>query len=167
MSGSAPGTIQHGRNPRSAHLPQTDLRSAVQRDTNLSEALLTVAHLVKANRKASPCLGSDLEGAHLTGASLEAWNEDVFATLLPSARVNKGAVEQTFFNDQARLTIEAFPNQRPAEDQPSLREVHQELKASIEADSFLSEPTPAQALGEIQELATAAAMTRALGATWA
>ena len=73
--------------------------------------------------------------------------------------VNLGAL-----SDQARLTIEALPDQRPAAGQPSLRELLQELKASVDADSHLSETTRAEALGEIQELATAAKAPRANGA---
>jgi|GEM_PF-6424005 hypothetical protein len=67
-----------------------------------------------------------------------------------------GLVNLGDLSDQARLMIEALPDQRAAEGQPSLRELLQELKASIEADSHLSETTRAEALGEIQELATAA-----------
>ena len=376
LTGSAPGADLQGLNLRGAYLPQADLRGAVLRETNLSEAVLAEAHLENANLKASQCLGTDLAGAHLTGATLEAWNidqdtrlhaidcanvyllepfdelgqrrddhdrerlphdpnkrfgpgdfeayfkqvveevkllikngvdakafqqafqevmrqhpqitpesltglkrigEDVLATLQPSSSVDKGAVEQTFFaeylplqlenarlhallegerrvgeaerqraedhrnhaaqlveltgrlvppktpapsptsvtiapvispvmggnnahspspavstttilsgdgslintgtfntggglvnlgdlSDQARLTIEALPDQRTAEGQPSLRELLQELKASVDADSHLSETTRAEALGEIQELATAAKAPRANGA---
>ncbi|MFN9643521.1 MAG: hypothetical protein ACK6BG_00005, partial [Cyanobacteriota bacterium] len=66
-------------------------------------------------------------------------------------------------SDQARLTIEALPDQRPGAGQPSLRELLQELKASIDADSHLSDTTRAEALGELQELATAAKDPRANG----
>jgi uncharacterized protein YjbI with pentapeptide repeats len=72
--------------------------------------------------------------------------------------VNLGAL-----SDQASLTIEALPDQWLAEGQPSLRELLQELKASIDADSHLSETTRAEALGEIQELATAAKDPRTNG----
>ena len=75
-----------------------------------------------------------------------------------------GLVNLGDLSDQARLTIEALPDQRTAEGQPSLRELLQELKASVDADSHLSETTRAEALGEIQELATAAKAPRANGA---
>jgi uncharacterized protein YjbI with pentapeptide repeats len=65
--------------------------------------------------------------------------------------VNLGAL-----HDQARLTIEALPDQRAADGQRSLRELLQELKTCIEADSHLPELTRAEALVEIKELATAA-----------
>lgn len=74
-----------------------------------------------------------------------------------------GLVNLGDLSDQARLTIEALPDQRAAEGQPSLRELLQELKASIEADSHLSDTTRAEALGELQELATAAKDPRANG----
>ena len=75
-----------------------------------------------------------------------------------------GLVNLGDLSDQARLTIAALPDQRTAEGQPSLRELLQELKASVDADSHLSETTRAEALGEIQELATAAKDPRANGA---
>jgi len=65
--------------------------------------------------------------------------------------VNLGAL-----SDQARISIEALPEQRSAEDQPSLRELLQELKASVEADTQVPESTRAEALTEVTELAKAA-----------
>jgi uncharacterized protein YjbI with pentapeptide repeats len=59
-------------------------------------------------------------------------------------------------SDQARLTIAALPDQRTAEGQPSLRQLLQELKDSVDADSQVPESSRAEALAEIKELATAA-----------
>jgi uncharacterized protein YjbI with pentapeptide repeats len=65
--------------------------------------------------------------------------------------VNLGAL-----SDQARITIEALPEHCPDEGQPSLRELLQELKASVDGDSHLPEETRAEALTEVTELANAA-----------
>ncbi len=65
--------------------------------------------------------------------------------------VNLGAL-----SDQARITIEALPERRPEDGQPSLRELLQELKASVDADSQLPDDTRAEALTEVTELANAA-----------
>jgi uncharacterized protein YjbI with pentapeptide repeats len=67
-----------------------------------------------------------------------------------------GLVNLGDLSDQARLTIEAIPDQRPVEGQPTLRQLLQELKACLDADSHLPETTRAEALAEIKELATAA-----------
>lgn len=65
--------------------------------------------------------------------------------------VNLGAL-----SDQARISIEALSDQRSAEGQPTLRELLQELKASIDADTQVPEDTCAEALTEVTELAKAA-----------
>jgi uncharacterized protein YjbI with pentapeptide repeats len=359
LSGSAPGADLRGLNLRGAYLPQADLRGADLSEANLNEAVLTEARLEGANLKQSQCLGTDLGSAHLTGATLEAWNidhttnlhaidcsyvyllgpldalgqrrddhdrerlphdpeksfgpgdfetyfkqlikvvkllikngidanafqqafqevmrqhpeitpksvtgilpngDDVLVTLQPTANVDKGAVEQTFFanynalklenvrlqallegerqrsedrgnhaaqlaelagrlippanptpttvtiapvinpviggnnaesqattmnntsihtgdgslvntgslniaggmvnlgalSDQARITIEALPERRLVDGQPSLRELLQELKASVDVDPQLPDNTRAEALTEVTELATAA-----------
>ncbi|MFZ0406932.1 MAG: pentapeptide repeat-containing protein [Cyanobium sp.] len=67
-----------------------------------------------------------------------------------------GMVNLGDLSDQARLTIEAIPDQRPAEGQPSLRQLLQELRVSVDADTDLPETSRAEALAEIKELATAA-----------
>jgi hypothetical protein len=67
-----------------------------------------------------------------------------------------GLVNLGDLSDQARLTIKALPDQRSAEGQPSLRQMLQELKDSVDADSQLPETSRAEALGKIKELATAA-----------
>jgi hypothetical protein len=359
VGGSALGADLHGLNLRGAYLPQADFRGADLSEANLNEAVLTEARLEGANLKQSQCIGTDLGGAHLTGATLEAWNidhttnlhaidcnyvyllgpldalgqrrddhdrerlphdpkksfgpgdfetyfkqliedvkllfkngidakafhqalqevmrkhpqmtpesvtsikrngDDVLVTLQPSANVDKGAVEQTFFakynalelenvrlqallkgerqrsedrgnhaaqlaelagrlippanptpttvtiapvinpviggnnaesqattmnntsihtgdgslintgslniaggmvnlgalSDQARITIEALPERRLVDGQPSLRELLQELKASVDVDPQLPDNTRAEALSEVTELANAA-----------
>jgi hypothetical protein len=65
--------------------------------------------------------------------------------------VNLGAL-----SDQARITIEAVPESRLAADQPSLRELLSQLKASIDADTSISDTTRADALAEVNDLAQAA-----------
>ena len=67
-----------------------------------------------------------------------------------------GLVNLGDLSDQARLTIAALPDQRTAEGQPSLRQLLQELKDSVDADSQVPESSRAEALAEIKELATAA-----------
>ncbi len=67
-----------------------------------------------------------------------------------------GLVNLGDLSDQAHLTIEALPDQRPAAGQPSLRELLQELKASVDADMQLPDDTRAEALTEVTELAKAA-----------
>ena len=74
-----------------------------------------------------------------------------------------GMVHLGDLSDQACLLIDAVPEHRLAEGQPSLRELLQELKASIDADIHLSETTRADAFKELQELATAAKDPRANG----
>jgi uncharacterized protein YjbI with pentapeptide repeats len=65
--------------------------------------------------------------------------------------VNLGAL-----SDQARITIEALPERRPEDGQSSLRELLQELKASVDTDPQLPDNTRAEALTEVTELANAA-----------
>ena len=65
--------------------------------------------------------------------------------------VNLGAL-----SDRARITIEAAPDNRQAADQPSLRELLSQLKASIDADTSMSDTTRADALAEVNDLAQAA-----------
>jgi uncharacterized protein YjbI with pentapeptide repeats len=65
--------------------------------------------------------------------------------------VNLGAL-----SDQARITIEAVPGTRQAADQPSLRELLSQLKASIDADTSISDTIRADALAEVNDLAQAA-----------
>jgi uncharacterized protein YjbI with pentapeptide repeats len=65
--------------------------------------------------------------------------------------VNLGAL-----SDRARITIEAVPDTRQAADQPSLRDLLSQLKASIEADTSISDTTRADALAEVNDLAHAA-----------
>ena len=67
-----------------------------------------------------------------------------------------GMVNLGDLSDQARLTIEAIPDQGPGDGQPSLRQLLQELKDSVDADSQMPETSRAEALEEIKELATAA-----------
>jgi uncharacterized protein YjbI with pentapeptide repeats len=67
-----------------------------------------------------------------------------------------GLVNLGDLSDQARLTIEAIPDQRTAVGQPSLRQLLQQLKDSVDADSHLPETSRAEALAEIKALATAA-----------
>jgi hypothetical protein len=78
--------------------------------------------------------------------------------LINTGRLNTsgGMVNLGDLSDQARITIEAIPDQRLGEDQPSLRELLQELKASVDADTHLPESTRAEALSEVKELAAAA-----------
>ncbi len=59
-------------------------------------------------------------------------------------------------SDEARITIEAIPDQEPGTGQPSLRQLLNELKACIDADSHLTESSRAEALAEVKDLATAA-----------
>jgi hypothetical protein len=63
-----------------------------------------------------------------------------------------GMVNVGGLSNQARITIEALPDQRSAEGQPTL----QELKASVDADTQVPESTRAEALTEVTELAKAA-----------
>jgi uncharacterized protein YjbI with pentapeptide repeats len=65
--------------------------------------------------------------------------------------VNLGAL-----SDLARISIEALPGQRSAEGEPTLRELLQELKASVDADTQVQESDRAEALTEVTELAKAA-----------
>jgi uncharacterized protein YjbI with pentapeptide repeats len=67
-----------------------------------------------------------------------------------------GMVNLGDLSDQAQMTIEALPDQRSAEGQPSLRELLQELKTSVDADTQLLDDTRAKALAEVTELAKAA-----------
>jgi uncharacterized protein YjbI with pentapeptide repeats len=67
-----------------------------------------------------------------------------------------GLVNLGDLSDQARLTIEAIPDERTAVGQLSLRQLLQELKDSVDADSHLPESSRAEALAEINELAAAA-----------
>jgi uncharacterized protein YjbI with pentapeptide repeats len=67
-----------------------------------------------------------------------------------------GMVNVGGLSNQARITIEALPDQRSAEGQPTLRELLQELKASVDADTQVPESTRAEALTEVTELAKAA-----------
>jgi hypothetical protein len=97
----------------------------------------------------------------VTTTTIHAGDGNLFNT--GTLNTGGGLVNLGDLSDQARLTIEALPDQRPAAGQPSLRELLQELKASIDADSHLSETTRAEALGELQELATAAKDPRANG----
>jgi uncharacterized protein YjbI with pentapeptide repeats len=80
-----------------------------------------------------------------------------------SLNTGGGMVQLGDLSDQTRITIEALPDQRPAAGQPSLRELLQELKASVDADSHLPETTRVEAFGKIQELANAAKDPRANG----
>lgn len=49
-----------------------------------------------------------------------------------------------------------LPDQRSAEGQPTLRELLQELKASVDADTQVPENTRVEVLTEVTELASAA-----------
>jgi len=59
-------------------------------------------------------------------------------------------------SDQARISIEALSEVRPAADQPSLRELLSELKRQIDNDPQLPDTAKADALTEVQQLAAAA-----------
>ncbi|MFM6129190.1 MAG: pentapeptide repeat-containing protein [Sphaerospermopsis kisseleviana] len=74
-----------------------------------------------------------------------------------------GAMNLGDLSEQARLTIEALPDQRPAAGEPSLRELLLQLKASVDADTQLPEATRAEALAEVNELAVAARDPQAKG----
>ena len=67
-----------------------------------------------------------------------------------------GMVNLGDLSDQARLTIEAIPDQGPGDGQPSLRQLLQELKDSVDADSQVPATSRAEALAQIKELASAA-----------
>ncbi len=65
--------------------------------------------------------------------------------------VNLGAL-----SDRARITIETVPDTRNGADQPSLRELLSQLKASIDDDTSISDNTRADALAKVNDLAQAA-----------
>ena len=60
------------------------------------------------------------------GATLEAGSEDVFATLQPSARVDHGAVEQTFFAESLPLQLENAPLEALLEGERRVGEVERQ-----------------------------------------
>ena len=66
------------------------------------------------------------------------------------------AINLGSLSDQARISIEALSEARPAADQPSLRELLSELKRQIDNDPQLPETAKADALTEVQQLAAAA-----------
>lgn len=67
-----------------------------------------------------------------------------------------GVVNLGVLSDQASISIEALPERSETADQPSLRELLQDLKASVDADTHVSDETRAEALIEVTELAKAA-----------
>jgi hypothetical protein len=73
-----------------------------------------------------------------------------------SLNIAGGMVNLGALSDQARITIEALPERRLVDGQPSLRELLQELKASVDVDPQLPDNTRAEALTEVTELANAA-----------
>ena len=66
------------------------------------------------------------------------------------------AINLGSLSDQARISIEALSEARPAADQPSLRELLSELKRQIDNDPQLPDIAKADALTEVQQLAAAA-----------
>ena len=66
------------------------------------------------------------------------------------------AINLGSLSDQARISIEALSEARPAADQPSLRELLSELKRQIDNDPQLPDTAKADALTEVQQLAAAA-----------
>jgi uncharacterized protein YjbI with pentapeptide repeats len=73
-----------------------------------------------------------------------------------SLNTSGGMVNLGALSDQASITIEALPERSETAGQPSLRELLQELKASVDADTQVSNETRAEALVEVTELAKAA-----------
>jgi uncharacterized protein YjbI with pentapeptide repeats len=67
-----------------------------------------------------------------------------------------GIVHLGDLSDRARITYEAVPDTRQDADQPTLRELLRQLKASIESDTSLSDTTKADAPAEVNDLAQAA-----------
>ncbi len=66
------------------------------------------------------------------------------------------AINLGSLSEQARISIEALCEARPAADQPSLRELLSELKRQIDNDPQLPDIAKADALTEVQQLAAAA-----------
>ncbi len=66
------------------------------------------------------------------------------------------AINLGSLSDQARISIEALSEARPAADQPNLRELLSELKRQIDNDPQLPDIAKADALTEVQQLAAAA-----------
>jgi uncharacterized protein YjbI with pentapeptide repeats len=67
-----------------------------------------------------------------------------------------GMVNLGDLSDQARIAINALPDQRLAAEEPTLRELLQQLQASLDGDTEVAESTRADALTEIHTIATAA-----------
>jgi uncharacterized protein YjbI with pentapeptide repeats len=67
-----------------------------------------------------------------------------------------GIVNFGDLSEQARIAINSLPDQRLAADEPTLRELLQQLQASLDDDAEVPESTRADALSEIQTIATAA-----------
>ena len=66
------------------------------------------------------------------------------------------AINLGSLSDQARISIEALSEARPAANQPNLRELLSELKRQIDNDPQLPDTAKADALTEVQQLAAAA-----------
>jgi uncharacterized protein YjbI with pentapeptide repeats len=73
-----------------------------------------------------------------------------------SLNTGGGMVNLGDLSDQARIAINALPDQRLAADEPTLRELLQQLQANLDGDTEVSEGTRAEALSEIHTIATAA-----------
>jgi hypothetical protein len=73
-----------------------------------------------------------------------------------SLNTGGGMVNLCDLSDQARIAINALPDQRLAADEPTLRELLQQLQANLDGDTEVSEGTRAEALSEIHTIATAA-----------
>jgi hypothetical protein len=67
-----------------------------------------------------------------------------------------GMVNLGDLSDQARITINALPDQRLAAEEPTLRELLQQLQASLDGDTEVPESNRAEALSEIHAIASAA-----------
>jgi uncharacterized protein YjbI with pentapeptide repeats len=73
-----------------------------------------------------------------------------------SQNISGGMVNLGALSDQASISIAALPERSGTAGQPSLRELLQELKASVDADTQVPDETRAEALTEVTELAKAA-----------
>jgi hypothetical protein len=105
----------------------------------------------------SPVIGGHNAESHssaVTNTTIHAGDGNLINT--GNFKTDGGMVNLGDLSDQARISIEAVPDQRLGADQPSLRELLQKLKASVDDDPTLPDDTRAEALGEVNELAAAA-----------
>jgi uncharacterized protein YjbI with pentapeptide repeats len=73
-----------------------------------------------------------------------------------SLNTEGGMVNLGDLRDQARIAINALPDQRLTAEEPTLRELLQQLQASLDGDTEVPESTRAEALSEIHTIAKAA-----------